>query len=120
MKNVVWVILGILVVVAIVFLAKKDGGMTNDGGDQELIESAKVYTDSSGKELQATVTVKSAKISFSGLGNLTLKGEQPTLSGVIYKNEDGSVVFADMGPNATLSQNGVVIFEGTLKQSATN
>ncbi len=119
MKNVVWVILGILVVVAIVFLAKKDRGMNNNEGDQEFVESAKVYTDSSGKELRATVTIESAKISFSGLGNLTLTGV-PTASGVTYKNEDGSITFVDVGQIAVLSQNGTVIFSGTLQDSTIN
>lgn len=114
MKNLVLVILGIVVVLAIVLFKKN--GMNNSSGDSMMAESSKVFVNDSGQELKANSTPESSQVTFSSIGTVNLKGTA-NASGVEYKNEDSSIVFWDRGLSAVLSQNGNIIFEGNLKNN---
>ena len=115
MKNIIWVILGVIVIGLILFM-RKDGTMN---GQENTVIFDKVYVDQSGKELKAfsKSDSKNADITFETIGTVSLTSEKPTLSGVEYKNADGSIVFWDKGALATLYQNGEVVFDGQLKDS---
>ncbi len=127
MKNIVWVILGILVLAVILFVMKKDDSQRGEAGPQMSnqnegevpVKMDKVFIDETGQELKVESTLKSAKLSFSAIGNVTLSGN-PTASGVEYKSADGELVFWDRGTSGTLSQNGTVIFQGSLQENSSN
>lgn len=121
MKNIVWVILGIVVLAVILFVMKKGGNKMGDAGPQEnTMENEapamldRVFVNDAGQELVVDSTPKSAKISFSAIGNVTLNG-YPTVSGIEYRSADGKLVFWARETSAILTKDGVVIFEGNLE-----
>lgn len=121
MKNIVWVILGIVVFAVILFVIKKDGNKMGDAEPQKdtmeneaAVKLDQVFVNDAGQELMVNSTPKSAKISFSAIGNVTLNG-YPTVSGIEYRSADGKLVFWATETSAVLTKDGVVIFEGNLQ-----
>jgi membrane-bound inhibitor of C-type lysozyme len=120
MKNVFWAILGVLAIVAIVFIKKDGGDMNKDGAAATPSEMSKVYVDGAGQKLMVTIDTEKAQVSFGPVGSVTLKSSTANLSGITYTNQDETLVFWDKGLTANLTQNGEVIFEGSLQENGSN
>ncbi len=112
MKNLVLVVLGIVVVLAIVLFKKN--GMNNSSDDSMMDQSSKVFISDSGQELKFESSPEPGYVTFSEIGTVNLLEGKANASGVEYKNEDGSIVFWYRGLSAMLLQNGNIIFEGRI------
>ncbi|MDQ5883238.1 MAG: hypothetical protein QG654_150 [Patescibacteria group bacterium] len=118
MKNIVWVILGVIAVAAIVFVSGKN--KANDTTINIPVENDKVFVDATGQELRSKSDLSSSDVTFGPIGKMTLGEGKTNLSGTQYTSADGTIIFLDKGPSAVLYQNGTVIFDGMMKEPASN
>ncbi|MEZ4103619.1 MAG: hypothetical protein R3B55_03695 [Candidatus Paceibacterota bacterium] len=127
MKGVIWVLAIALVILAVIFFGKKDDSkmtntdtnVTNSETREEPEDVDKVFVNSAGEELKIETRGDFGEVKFASIGSVKLQRSQ-TASGVKYHNEDETLVFWDRGVTGELSQNGVVVFEGTFKSSSSN